>query len=425
LTHSERNTVIVFHPAQQHSYRLALALNKKNLLHAYLTTVYYNPKRTIYKLLGYLLDKKNVKRMEGRRLAHIENKVVQFCESLGLFFLLWSRMDKKYKLTFGLFDFLSNVFGKKVAKYAIKNNARAIIGYDTASLKCFEQISKKSKGMIKILDMSSASGSCIYDIINNDIRRGNPFFASYRQKLRQYSKISCRRFDEEIRLADYFLVASDFVKKSLLALNIPERRIFTVPYGIDRDRFRPKKNYQIDKKLKFLFVGRIEAAKGIYSLLEAFKQLDRKDIELILVGSTCGNDSLLEPYKNFFTNLGTKLNSEMPDIYMGSDVFIIPSMWEGLSLTIFEALATGTPVIASDHSGIVDIIANGEEGFYYEAGNVEQLKNKICWFAENRDKIAIMGAKAAETAAKYTWERYEEGVFNAINKITVLNEEKN
>ena len=363
--------------------------------------------------------------MEGRRLDQIENRVVQLCELSGLFFLFLVRIDKKYKLTFRVFAFLTNIFGKKVAKYAIKNNARVLIGYDTASFKCFEHISKKNKGIIKILDMSSAAGSYIYDIINNDIRCGNPFFASYRQKLRQYSKKSCRRFDKEILLSDYFLVASDFVKKSLLALNVQESRIFTVPYGIDRNRFRPKKNYKIDKKLKFLFVGRIEAAKGIYSLLEAFKQLDRKDIELILVGSTCGNDSLLEPYKNFFTNLGTKLNSEMPDIYMGSDVFIMPSMWEGLSLTIFEALATGTPIIASDHSGIVDIIANGEEGFYYEAGNIEQLKNKICWFAENKDRIAIMGAKAVETAAKYTWERYEEGVFNAISKITVVNEKKN
>lgn len=413
----KENSVLVFHPAQQHSYRLATALIKKNLLHSYVTTIYYNPKRFVYKLLSKLLGENNTKRMEGRKLPVIEHMLKQYNEILGLFFLFWLRFDKKYRYTFSVFTYLSDVFGEKVAKYAVNNNAKAVIGYDTAATKCFELISKNDKSIIKILDMSSAAGSYIRNIIKQDIESGNPFFESYNQKLRQYSEKSCKYFDKEILLSDYFLVPSNFSKNSLLSLGIKEKQIYMVPYGVDLKRFTIKYGYELKEKIRFLFVGRLEAAKGIYSLLQAFKQIGRDDVELVLVGSTCGTEHLLEPYKNYYTYLGTKLSSEMPEVFKSADVYIMPSMWEGFSLTLLEAMASGVPVIASNNSGAEGVITDGEEGFVFNAGDIEQLKNRIIWFADNREQIKKMGQNARKTAEKYTWENYEAKAAIAIAEI--------
>ncbi|MBM6839280.1 hypothetical protein H9X77_13830, partial [Clostridium saudiense] len=84
--------VIVAHPAQQHSYRFASAMKKAGMLEVYCTSVYYNKDKFIYKFLEVVLRENNVKKMKGRRLVFLEDRIKQFNEILGLFYIMLYRV---------------------------------------------------------------------------------------------------------------------------------------------------------------------------------------------------------------------------------------------------------------------------------------------------------------------------------------------
>ena len=171
------------------------------------------------------------------------------------------------------------------------------------------------------------------------------------------------------------------------------------------------------KKIKFLFVGRVEAAKGIYYILEAFRQLQNLNIELIVVGDVLNQREELEAYTSNARFLGLKRRDEMPEYYKEADVFILSSLWEGSSLSMLEALATGLPVIASKYSCAPEVVTEYEEGFVIEPRDIEQLKDRIRWFYNNADKIPEMSVAARKTAENYTWIQYGEKISKIVNSL--------
>lgn len=417
----ENRKIIVAHPAQQHSYRLAAALEKNKMLLSYFTTVYYNPRKPLYMLLGCVLGKRNVQKMRSRRCEVFDKKVRQLCQIPGLFFLFLVHADKKGRFAPRFFRFLAARFGKKTARYAIRNQVEAVILYDKCSKSCFQELNKNSS-VLKIIDMSSAAVPAVEKLIKEDRANVKEFAASYDCRLRCFSKKLLDDCWKEIRLADYFLVPSDFVKASLLDCGVEEDRIYRVPFGVDSSRFSYNREKILPKKLRFLFAGRLEAAKGIYYLLEAFRRLNRDDVKLILVGSMCGQESLFENYRPYLTYRGLKSPAEMPAVYQQADIFLLPSLYEGFSLSAMEAMASGLPVIISGNSGVSDILTQGREGFTIPAKNTKALMEKILWFCENRSQIPKMGEAARRLSLKYSWDRYESNVLNAITEILNKNQ---
>lgn len=409
--------VIVAHPAQQHSYRLASAIKKGDMLEAYCTTVYYNKNKLLYKLLKKILRENNVKRMKGRRLIFLEDRIKQFNEILGLFYLMLYRIDKKDILCSKIYGILVYKFGLSIAKLASKTKCDAVILYDSTAYSCFKKL--KDKNVIKIIDMSSIPVPCIKDIIMDDMKNPCSLNIIYNDKLKSYTSFIKKRVIKEIELADFFLVPSNFVKEKLLSLGVKEEQIYLNPFGVDIKKFKPinKKSKKENEKIRFLFVGRLEPAKGIYYLLESFKQINNNNVELVIAGNKMGDDSLYSEYEDYFTYVGSKLSSEMPNLYNSCDIFICASLWEGLSLSSMEAMACGLPVIVTENSGVNDLVSNGKEGFIIPTQNIEALKEKILWFIENRNKINIMGANARKNAERYSWEVYEYNVQNNIKEM--------
>lgn len=417
-----KNSVIVAHPMQQHSYRLAEALEKKGLLHSYITTVYYQEDKLVYRILNKILDSDNLKRMKNRRNPLFDHKVITYSELLGIMYLFILRVDtKKYILPY-IERSIRKKYGRKVAKYAIANKIKAVVVYDKWGSYCVEYL-KKYSDIITIMDMSSITSDSILEIANKDIeindykkdnQRNNP----YKVILRPYKQSFLNEYRNEIMNCDYFLAPSNFSKGTVLKAINDSNKVFVCPYGVDTSRFKPKKNYNNDqKKIKFLYVGRLSAAKGIFYLLEAFKELSNDNVELICVGNKVGSEDLFAPYEGYYTYLGTKLNSEMNEIYTNSDVYIMPSLWEGMSLTLGEAMASGLPVIATYNTGADTLINEGENGFLIEPMNVSAIKEKVQWFLTNQHKISTMGQKARTTIQQRTWDNYYKNVSHIIEKI--------
>lgn len=404
-------------PFQQHSFRAARGLIENGMMQSYYTSV-YNDNKGIYRVLSKILSKGLVIRMQGRNDEKITPYVRKFAELYGLLYLGVCRISSLRKYTPFIRKKLFRKFGKSAAKACIKNGTEVVIAYDTQAYDLFQELKRKNSCVIKVLDMASTSALKIREIVDNEMVKSYPFSESLERHNLAYSEEKCIAYKKEMELADFLLVPSGFVKDSLHELGIPKNKIIYLPHGVDVEMFTPSyKKYVPGKTLKFLFVGRVEAAKGIYYILETFKQLQGLNVELIVIGDTLNQREELEKYTSNAKFLGLKRRDEMPEYYREADVFILSSLWEGSSLSMLEALAAGLPVIASKYSCAPEVIKEFEEGFVIEPRDIEQMKEKICWYCEHAEKIPDMSRKARKTAEKYTWVKYGENISRIIEQM--------
>lgn len=414
---TEKKNVSIAVPFQQHSFRAARGLINNNMLHSYYTSV-YNDNRGIYRILRYVLPQGLVIRMQGRNDEIISPYVHKYAEFFGLLYLAACRIPKLRKLTPSIRKALFANFGKKSAKACIKSGTDVVVAYDTQAYDLFKELVDCRSNIIKVLDMASTSALKIRQIVDEEMAKGYPFSESLERHHRAYSEEKCIAYKQEMKLADYFLVPSGFVKDSLCEQGIPDEKIIYLSHGVDIDMFTPTyKKYIPGKKIKFLFVGRVEAAKGIYYILEAFKGLQDLNAELIVVGDVMNQRKQLESYTPNVRFLGLKRRDEMPELYKEADVFILSSLWEGSSLSMLEALATGLPVIASKYSCAPEVVTDYNEGFVVEPKDIDQLKDKIRWFCDNSNKIPEMSEKARQTAERFTWTQYGENISSIIRNL--------
>lgn len=412
--------VIVAHPHQQHSYHLAEALNEKGILFSYITTV-YNKKNSYTEKIISILKGDLQQRAKKRRCDKIpDDKVIQIGEILGLIFLLLMRIFHNDKRIMNPINrIIGNYFGKKVAKYAIKNNVDMVIGYDSECSKLFSILKEKAPNIIRIMDVSAANRLYLRDVYLKDFEKC-PEFAERlkREKCELFSKIANKEMQllkKEIEDTNYFIVPSEFVKNSLYFSGVSDEQILYCNYGVELKEF-PLKNYNnINTPLKFVYVGGVKELKGIGYLLKAFKNISDKKAKLIVVGAK-DNGKDIEVYKNV-TYTGHIIHSKVEKILKNSDVFIFPSLGDSFSLACLEAAAVGLPLIVSENTGMIDKMHDGIEGFIIPIQSVVEIENKINWFINNPEKIEIMGKKAREMAITYTWEKYKKEISNILYNI--------
>lgn len=141
--------------------------------------------------------------------------------------------------------------------------------------------------------------------------------------------------------------------------------------GLENTKFKAVSNGEY-----FLFVGRLDREKGIQTLISAFKQT--KEVKLKIVGTGALEKFATSNSKDNIEYLGYKQWDELKLIIEKCKFLIIPSeCYENNPMTIIEAYSFGKPIIGSNIGGIPEIIKNGETGFLFEAGNVNDLKQKI------------------------------------------------
>lgn len=401
--------VLVCHPAQQHSYRLATALKKNNMLAAYCTTVYHKP-RSFTAFIAKILKGKFRAKARNRRCEALEDsKVVQFCEIQGLLKLLALNVPKLWPAYYLLKYGTADRFAKKVAKYAIKHDVDAVVTYDDCSPLLFEILKEKAPNIKRILDVSAANLIYMRRIYDIDTVK-MPQFADrlHTEYAKAWNEQILDRASREIESAQYFLVPSKFVEKSLKYSGVKDEQMLLCPYGVDVSEFsckeyKPKK--QIDS-LQFIYVGGVKELKGISYLLEAFLRIPSDKAHLTVVGQFNSEDVDIQPYLNHINFTGSVLHSEIPKLLQDSDIFVFSSLGEGLSLATLEAAACGLPLIVTENSGVNDYMTDGKEGFVIPIQNIEAIIEKITWYCEHREHLESMGKAAREMALKFTWERY-------------------
>ena len=406
--------VLIAHPAQQHSYRLAIALKKAGMLDKYITTVYYKNRSLTYFVSKFLKGSLKIK-AENRHCTYIDdNEVIQYCEGEGLLKLVALNtrfLKKKYdQIKYNTAD----RFAKKVAKYAIKHHVDAVVTYDDCSPLLFEELQKKAPNILRILDMSAANILYMRNIYERDMDIV-PSFANRLRKERSicWNPIIINRAEREIKATQKFLVPSNFVAKSLEFSGVKTEQIILCPYGVDVSQFSMKKydenQFIHTRPIRFIYVGGVKELKGIAYLFDAFMEIPTDDAILTVVGSYCSSDDDIKPYLERIRFTGNILHDEVAHELKNSDVFVFASLGEGLSLSTLEAAACGLPLIVTENSGVNDGISD-KEGFVIPIQSKDAIKEKVLWFINHPEKIYPMGEAARKFALLYSWDAYYERI---------------
>jgi glycosyltransferase involved in cell wall biosynthesis len=155
----------------------------------------------------------------------------------------------------------------------------------------------------------------------------------------------------------------------------------------------------------------VELAKGIGYLLEAWKRLLLPNAELLLVGEIRPEmNSLLRTFQSSNIRVVGRLEpKEVAKCYRESQLFVFPSVNEGLASVILEAMASGLPVAATKESGAEDCLTEGKDGFVLPARNVDALAAAISWCFQHPDERLAMGRAArVKVEEQFTLSHYEE-----------------
>ncbi|MFA4911176.1 MAG: glycosyltransferase, partial [Desulfobacteria bacterium] len=255
------------------------------------------------------------------------------------------------------------------------------------------------------------------------------------------------RLENEIRVlraADRVIVTTPLEKIQInREFDIPLDRIEVIPCGVDSNLFKPWKSEEAKFHLglngqKFiLFVGRIDPIKGIDNLIRAMNILKKDDgnnangLRLLIIGGTMSNESNEE--ESEFRNLmkltselnledrveflGTKRQDLLPYYYSSAEVCVLPSRYESFGIVALEAMACGTPVIASEVGGLSYVMGDEEAGFLVPEGDPEILAERINWIVANPFIKEKFGRDAVKWAEKFEWSLIVDKVISLYSQL--------
>ena len=198
-----------------------------------------------------------------------------------------------------------------------------------------------------------------------------------------------------------------------------DSRMHTIACGVDLELFRP-----LDKELArqglgldpshpvVLWVGRLEKLKGVDILVGALAQLERRDFTLLIVGGDDRSHGLRHELESQAAALGISANirfegavahDRLPLYYSASDVCVVPSYYESFGLVAVEAMACGTPVVASRVGGLVSTVQDGVSGYLIPWRCPEPFAEKLEVLLNNPELRDNFGRAARKSVERFRW----------------------
>lgn len=223
------------------------------------------------------------------------------------------------------------------------------------------------------------------------------------------------------------ILRSYHMKEKALSLE-PRAEIFiSASKGVDTERFSSRGNIKEEKseEINLLYVGRLHEVKGLPSLLKAFSTINEKypEARLNLIGKGPSKDELVELSKRLDISDQTEFtgeieHSELPKHYQRGDIFILPSLSEGLSNVLMEAMASGLPIVATDVGGNPELVKDGKGGYLVEPENPSALAEAVISLIEEKDMRDKMGRFNRKYIQEYEQERVLERRAEIFEKIS-------
>lgn len=204
-----------------------------------------------------------------------------------------------------------------------------------------------------------------------------------------------------------------------LECGMPRKKVHYLPNAVNLTRFRPPQTGESAAvraeakwpadKLICLYVGRLSAEKGVLELLDAWRRVERRDAVLVLVGPDMTGDAFdVGPQARRFVEehgLGDCVifhgpSSDVARLLRGADLYVQPSHYESFSNAVIEAMATGLPMVASRVGGMLDCIADEDNGLLATPKDATDLAQKLQRLLDDPALRARLGARALETVVR-------------------------
>jgi glycosyltransferase involved in cell wall biosynthesis len=218
-----------------------------------------------------------------------------------------------------------------------------------------------------------------------------------------------------LKSADRIICYTQMEKEKLVdMLKIDSEKISVIPNGVNIDLFHPDpdtdKRSDQSKAITILWVGRFVRGKGVEYIIQAAKKLVKEvpDLKILLVGDGPSKEKIKSLIEKFDLNKNVIIkeniaNENMPKIYQKSDIFVLPSLNEGVPKTLLEAMACGKPVIISEFPHLAELIKNA--ALTFPKGDVHALADKIMSLIRDKELAKELGNNGRKKIVEdHSWE---------------------
>jgi glycosyltransferase involved in cell wall biosynthesis len=200
-----------------------------------------------------------------------------------------------------------------------------------------------------------------------------------------------------------------------------DKQVVVIPPPINIDEF-PEARFA-ESKFRVSFVGLIEPWKGFHYLIDAFNALDLPDSELVLWGGpgTRAVSSYLEEQMARNPAIAVKpvevRRYGYGEVYGKSSVLVQPSLADGFSYVVAEAMASGIPVIVTSSTGASEIVVDGINGYVVPPADSDAIRDRLAHLAAHPALLREMGHAARETARSLTFEKFRQRYVSCLESL--------
>jgi glycosyltransferase involved in cell wall biosynthesis len=353
-------------PNRAHHYPLVKALNKRGVLHAFVSGFSRLSPRASIKEIGKKLKRRDIFQtifVLGLKLR-LPRIVLKYLNIISSYYLDYSSLKWAKESDFFIFY---RTHGLRTTR-KLKEG-----GYDTICI--MEEVNAHVDYYLELMEIEYQSlglGNFDYEL------------PDYRKRLQAYDE------------CDFILVPSNFVKNSFLEKGFSEEKLILQNYGFDNQILDVKE--KPNDSFIVLYVGQLNFRKGLHYAIKAFQDLDFDNKEFYIVGERNGVTGLENfdiPDNVYFT--GALKGKDLEEQYKSAHVFILPSIEDGFGLVVGEALSYGVPVIVTENCGGADIVVDGFNGFIVPAFDSASILEKFNVLIEDRTLLFRMSLNTIET----------------------------
>jgi D-inositol-3-phosphate glycosyltransferase len=236
------------------------------------------------------------------------------------------------------------------------------------------------------------------------------------------------------READAIVCASEHERRALIDIyGADASRVALVPCGVDLARFRPldkemaRRSLGLNGEKMILFVGRMEPLKGLDVLLGAAARLDDEPAFKVVVvgGDGNGTEEALHLQKvseglgiaDRVSFMGPVGHDKLPLYYNAADVCVVPSRYESFCLVALEAMACGTPVVASRVGGLSATVRDGETGYLVGRQSPQPFAERVAALLADEELRQSFGRTASEAVTGFGWGRIADSIERLYDEV--------
>jgi D-inositol-3-phosphate glycosyltransferase len=246
---------------------------------------------------------------------------------------------------------------------------------------------------------------------------------------------------EVLRLADRIVAATPAELAQLEWLyQADPHKVVIIPPGVDISHFYPIHPDEAKEVIgvppcekTLLFVGRIEPLKGIDILIRAIALMQAKQVFVCLV--VIGGDADSEPISrndemerlkamreqvglhDLVTFLGRRSQSTLPYYYSAAEAVVVPSQYESFGMVALEAMACGTPVVASQVGGLAFLVRDGVTGYTVPVDEPQALADRLTLLVQDETLRHRLGDQAVQEARQYAWENIADRIIELYQQV--------